>query len=213
MRCRCCESRRVRDAARGRGGRHWGDVVWLLRRGWLWSLRGAGMLGFPWSSSCVCSLLVGGVDLGGAQIIRYPHAQGFLPQPSGIPYATLWRFCSLVVLVVNAGRVTRGGSDGPPKFWSRAQARQRDCRLLHPPPRHPERPRQRHRNARSAEVTRPGLLPVNMHSLGPPNDSLPPPAEHFHTPPAPLETNSTPGDKPSSPKECLDCDDDDSNRG
>lgn len=120
------------ETLRGAGGAGiGGDVVWLLKRGWLWSLRGGGGAGFPLELKlCVRSLLVGGVDLGGAQIIRYPHAQVFLPRASEMPLATLWRFCSLVVSVVNAGRATGGGSDGPPKFWSRAQARQRDCRPL-----------------------------------------------------------------------------------
>lgn len=96
------------ETLRGAGGAGiGGDVVWLLKRGWLWSLRGGGCwVSLGAQAVCVCSLLVGGVDLGGAQIIRYPHAQGFLPQPSGIPLATLWRFCSLVVSVVNARRAT-----------------------------------------------------------------------------------------------------------
>lgn len=60
MRCRCCESRRVRDAARGRGGRHWGGCGVVAEEGVVVVVEGGGVLGFPWSSSCVCWLLVGG---------------------------------------------------------------------------------------------------------------------------------------------------------
>lgn len=88
------------ETLRGAGGAGiGGDVVWLLKRGWLWSLRGGGCWVSLGAQAVCVGCLSGGVDLGGAQIIRYPHAQGFLPQPSEIPYATLWRFVS----VVNAG--------------------------------------------------------------------------------------------------------------
>lgn len=210
MRCRCCESRRVRDAARGRGGRHWGGCGVVAEEGVVVVVEGGGGAGFPLELKlCVLVACRGRSILGELRSFDIPTLKVFCPSPVEFHTPHCGGSSQWSMPAGDRG-VDRAG---PPKFWSQAQARHRDCRLLQLPPRHPEGPRPRHRNARSAEVTRPCLLPVNMHGYCPPNDSLPPPAKHLHTSPAPLEADNTPGDNPSSPKECLDCDDDNPNRG
>lgn len=105
MRCRCCESRRVRDAARGRGGRHWGGCGVVAEEGVVVVVEGGGA-GFPLELK-LCVLVAcrgGGRSWGSSDHSISRRSRFFAPQPSGIPYATLWRFVS----VVNAGRATGG---------------------------------------------------------------------------------------------------------
>lgn len=100
------------ETLRGAGGAGiGGDVVWLLKRGWLWSLRegGGGWVSLGAQAVCVFVACRGGRSWGSSDHSISPRSRFFAPaQWNSISHTVAVLQLSLVVSVVNAGRATGG---------------------------------------------------------------------------------------------------------